>query len=39
MDFFPRRCFFREMPLLPGHKITFSAEKEIAKEKQDRLIR
>jgi hypothetical protein len=21
LEFFPRRCFFRAMPLLPGHKL------------------
>jgi hypothetical protein len=23
VDFFSRRCFFRAMPLLPGHKLAF----------------
>jgi hypothetical protein len=23
MDFFSRRCFLREMPLLPDHKLAF----------------
>jgi hypothetical protein len=27
MEFFPRRCFFRATPLLPGHKLGLEQKK------------
>jgi len=30
-EFFPRRCFFRAMPLLPGHKLAWKHKKDSQK--------
>jgi hypothetical protein len=32
MEFFPRRCFFRATPLLPGHKLGLEQKKDLKSE-------
>jgi len=32
MEFFPRRCFFRATPLLPGHKLGLVQKKDLKSE-------
>jgi hypothetical protein len=38
LEFFPRRCFFRAMPLLPGRKLGFPKKKREQKGKGEVFI-